>query len=868
LPIPKHLAGDLTRTAELLQREAEQVAPAGQEVWRFAAGEKLYAAPTIYQDNLYLGTEDGVLHAVDTRQGNQLWHFSLPEHWLPTEAVAAEGLVFVGARDARLLGSGDKVLLALDAASGEEVWRFETGALNLSAPVVGAGRVYFGANDGTVYALEAKGGQELWRSRIEGWTPFHPTVAEGTLYLGSQGYTLHALHAESGRVKWRFTAGGQVPYSPAAAEGVVYFGSWDGNLYAVDPQKGDELWRFTAGRALTTSPSVAEGIVYFGCYDRQVYAVEAESGQELWRFETGGRIYSAPVVAGGKVYFGCDDKNLYAVDAASGAEAWRFEAEGKIKYAPLIARGMIYLGSRHGTLYALSCYGEERLLSPQEYESRGDILQAARAYALAGELSRAAELFQREGEHTKAAELYRESGDLSQAAEMYAELGQHTRAAELYEKAEEQLLRAAELYLQAEDPTKAKELYDQAGELVRAAELCVDLGLFYEAAQTYERAALIMEKEGEETDIDERQLGELFHLAAQNYRLEFDDVRADECRRKSIRYKRLPDMQVSISAEEGFRVLEWKAFRLTLSNTGYGVARDIEFTVSGAFEGDATRGVAGLRGGDSREFDISIKPTEAGKRVPLTIRASYRDPVGELWEVEREAFIEVAQHEAPKSGRFSSLATMQKRIESLRRQHQRLLQNLEILEQRKARYGIDVPLYILNEIDDHKEEIERIKAELSSLELPSTAARSDSSKRPKLMKFIFTPPEPDDYRNWFSAFRRITEEGRANGSWTDKNDVGNKFKHLEDFVKPLCKGQVYDASLALYSKDADGNFYEEVVVIVKFKPERELSFEVTDRTQAQKREELANRIQQGIGKLKGVRLISLEPYEEPSSTAQ
>jgi outer membrane protein assembly factor BamB len=228
-------------------------------VWRFAAGDKLYAAPTIHQEALYLGTEDGVLQAVDTGQGNQLWRFPLPEHWLPTEAAAAEGLVFIGTRDARPLGSGDKALLALDAASGEEAWRFETGALNLSAPVVGAGRVYFAANDGTVYALEVEGGgNELWRRKIEGWTPFHPTVAEGTLYLGSHGYTLHALNAESGRMKWRFPSGGQVPYSPAVVEGVVYFGSWDGNLYAVEAQRGDEIWRFTAGRALITSATVGE----------------------------------------------------------------------------------------------------------------------------------------------------------------------------------------------------------------------------------------------------------------------------------------------------------------------------------------------------------------------------------------------------------------------------------------------------------------------------------------------------------------------------------------------------------------------------------------------------------------------------------
>jgi hypothetical protein len=143
--------------------------------------------------------------------------------------------------------------------------------------------------------------------------------------------------------------------------------------------------------------------------------------------------------------------------------------------------------------------------------------------------------------------------------------------------------------------------------------------------------------------------------------------------------------------------------------------------------------------------------------------------------------------------------------------------------------------------------------------------RMSSSEGRKLMKFTFAPPEPDDYRNWFSAVRRITEEGRANGDWTDNNGDKHRFRHLEHFVEPFCKGQVYDASFSLYSKDADGNFYEEVVVIVKVKPETELSFEVTDQTHAHRREKLADTIQREIGKLKGVRLISVGTLKEPSS---
>jgi hypothetical protein len=144
------------------------------------------------------------------------------------------------------------------------------------------------------------------------------------------------------------------------------------------------------------------------------------------------------------------------------------------------------------------------------------------------------------------------------------------------------------------------------------------------------------------------------------------------------------------------------------------------------------------------------------------------------------------------------------------------------------------------------------------MEGPRTSIPSPEGR--KLIKFTFTPPDPNDNLDWFSAFRKITKDCHANGFWTDNNDAKNKFIHLEDFVEPFCEGQVYGALFALYSysKDSDGNFDEHVQVILKIKPKRELSFEVTDRTQAHKREELAKRILQGIGRLKGVELISTE----------
>ena len=221
----------------------------------------------------------GQLHAVDARNGTELWSYPVGEPGaagsVPTRPVVAGGVVH--------LTAGTRVL-ALDERTGAERWHFDAPAVMFAPPahVAGSGAsgggIYVADHLGTVYALDPADGQDRWRVATEPRQSVEPVlVAAGAVHLGA-GSALYTLDAVSGTPRWRFPAQGEIVGSPAVAAGRVHFGSKDRCLYTVDAQGGQLRWRLETGGEITGSPVAADGVVYACSKDRCVYALDAGKG--------------------------------------------------------------------------------------------------------------------------------------------------------------------------------------------------------------------------------------------------------------------------------------------------------------------------------------------------------------------------------------------------------------------------------------------------------------------------------------------------------------------------------------------------------------------------------------------------------------
>lgn len=149
----------------------------GKETRDIPLGSFLIASPAIVDDQLYVGTHNGEVVAVNWKTGDVTWRYK-GEREMPFHASAAvtDSLV--------LLGGHDKLLHALDRNTGFARWTFPTKARIECSAVVADSRVFFGSGDGNLYALALQDGSEAWK--FNAGKPINAGIAigEGCLVFG------------------------------------------------------------------------------------------------------------------------------------------------------------------------------------------------------------------------------------------------------------------------------------------------------------------------------------------------------------------------------------------------------------------------------------------------------------------------------------------------------------------------------------------------------------------------------------------------------------------------------------------------------------------------------------------------------------
>jgi outer membrane protein assembly factor BamB len=306
--------------------------------------------PVLERGRLFLGTNHGLVLAVDAGTGRIVWHRQFAGCVAASPAVG-NGVVYLGFMDPPpCRGTAPSFLAALDARTGRSIWRFRAGVIE-TPPLLVDGRVYFGSWDHRVYAVDARTGRLDWSfttgDRVKGGVAF----ARQTIFAGSYDGRLYALDARSGRLRWSAGAGALYA-TPSVANGRVFVGSTNGRVYAFASANGRLLWSTPTGSYVYSPAALAGGTAYIGSYDHHLYALSQATGRVRWTFDAGAPISGAPTVLNGLVYFStcgsCSSyesnpraRRTFAVDARTGRLVWRFN-DGE--YSPVIAdRERLYL---------------------------------------------------------------------------------------------------------------------------------------------------------------------------------------------------------------------------------------------------------------------------------------------------------------------------------------------------------------------------------------------------------------------------------------------------------------------------------------------------------------------------------------------
>lgn len=255
-----------------------------------------------------------------------------PDIWITSNAaddkIVAPALQ-VG--DQVFVGTADNYILALDRTTGELQWSYETGHSIWGQPAYKDGVLVVASQDHSLYGFDTQSGEKLWQATFDGALPSSPALNDNLAYVSSFDGNVHAVEISTGEVKWNAPAENAIWGGPTYADGVVYFADVIGEVYAVDSLTGEQIWQKKAPGAVQTNPLVVDNKLYVASEGASadvpigaLTAFDVADGRELWQTATAVPIFTAPVYADGVVVVALvsEESSLIAYDKDSGAKVW------------------------------------------------------------------------------------------------------------------------------------------------------------------------------------------------------------------------------------------------------------------------------------------------------------------------------------------------------------------------------------------------------------------------------------------------------------------------------------------------------------------------------------------------------------------
>lgn len=320
--------------------------------WTFEAGSAISGDAGIYDNTVYVGTDEGLFYAVDLETGVERWSFEA-EDVIESEPAITEDAVFMGANDGQFY--------ALNRESGELLWKLQfndkitAGANLVKSPVNGEPLLLVAGNDGMLRCLRTGDGSEVWSYQTDNLINGSPAMLDDErIIFGGCDSFLHIVNLADGESIEQYETEAYIPASVAVYEGIGYSGNYANQVLAFDPGDLGELWTYSdKSFPFFSSPAVNEDLVFIGSRDKHLHAINRKTGEAIWTFRTSGRVDSSPVAFSDGVVFGSTDGWLYALNQTDGGELWKLELGGSLIASPVYANGKLIIGSQGGTLFAL-----------------------------------------------------------------------------------------------------------------------------------------------------------------------------------------------------------------------------------------------------------------------------------------------------------------------------------------------------------------------------------------------------------------------------------------------------------------------------------------------------------------------------------
>jgi outer membrane protein assembly factor BamB len=277
----------------------------GHLLWDVKLGDTICSTPLIESQTAFVPAGK-VLHAVDLGDKSDRWSYEAVGT-LRGSPILYDDLVYIG--------SEDKRVYALDKYTGDLEWSLKLDDVVATTPSVTGSVVVVGTEEGTVYGIHRNEGEELWRVDVGASVSTAACISGSTAMVGTFGGRVHGINVGDGDLEWTFPHPAEpaldpILTTPVTNSGLVYFGA-DG-LYCLEVRNGLKAWHHATGDTVRGTPALVESYLIFGSYDGVLRCIDKNTGNAIWRFSADTAFRSSVSIDYDKAFIGGRDGRLYA----------------------------------------------------------------------------------------------------------------------------------------------------------------------------------------------------------------------------------------------------------------------------------------------------------------------------------------------------------------------------------------------------------------------------------------------------------------------------------------------------------------------------------------------------------------------------
>lgn len=277
----------------------------GDVLWELKLGTTICATPLISTQTAFVPA-DNVLHAVALTNKTAKWTFEAVGDFTASPVIYGNQI---------FVGSKDKHLYAIEEYTGDLVWSLKLDDVVAATPSISGNTVIVGTDSGTVFGIDRNDGKEVWHVDLGHAVSTAACIFQDTAMVGTYGGRMHGIDIDGGVVEWTYPRDSDDPLdpiltTPVTNSGRVYFGA-DG-LYCLDASNGAIQWHHETGDTVRGSPAIIESYMVFGCYDGLLRCLDKNSGNVVWRYRSDTVFRSGVSIDYDKAYIGGRDGMLYA----------------------------------------------------------------------------------------------------------------------------------------------------------------------------------------------------------------------------------------------------------------------------------------------------------------------------------------------------------------------------------------------------------------------------------------------------------------------------------------------------------------------------------------------------------------------------